>query len=462
MNIYQKIKSYFSKTTPPVHGDNPVDYTVTPIEGIKNSSLGMQTLENFIHYGTLYSYSEFIEIIEKLVITNPDMSQTIKQSIMLGNTGHDVTFENLSKTQSKKAKAEIDEWAARSFSRGGGLDGFVNDLFRQILITGAVSIEWVPSLKLEGIEKAVLVPVKEIRFKKVGNDFITYQYKNGNEIKLNPNQYQYIPLQKEEDSPYGIPPFISSLNAIITQIDGFANIKHYLKKIGLLGLLSVRKEPPPRDYNQSENEWTTYLRTKLQEAAEGFKNNFMSGVAIHYSDTEIQHTDINANSQGAAEIWQLIEEQVASGLNIPPSLLGRTYSTTETYAGVVYESFIANLKNVRRLIKRVLERGYWLHLTMKGYPITKVKVSFNKNESINSLNDAQAETLKVQSVIQKVQAGIIDLDTAARELGYPSATGTPHGSTTPTNQSSLSGDSSRSLSGAEGNIIEFAKKKALM
>lgn len=456
MNIYQKIKNYF--TTPPVHGGrggHPVDHTVKPVTTVKNASAGIQALEDFIHYGTLYSYSEFIEIIEKLAITNPDMSQTIKQSIMLGNTGHNVTFENLPESQSKKANQEIDEWASITFTRGGGIDGFVNDLFRQILISGAISVEWIPSMKLEGIEKAVLVPVKEIKFKKIGNEFIAYQYKNGMEIELNQSQYQYIPLQKGEDSPYGIPPFISSLNAIITQLDGFANIKHFLKKIGLLGMLSVKKEVPPRDYNKSETEWTDYLRQKLQEAAEGFKNNFMSGVAVHYSDTEIEHTDINANAQGAAEIWQLIEEQVASGLNIPPSLLGRTYSTTETYAGVIYSSFLANLENVRRIIKRVLERGYWLHLAMKGYPITRVKVTFNENESINAINDAQAENIKVQSIILKLQSGIIDVDTAAKELGYAKATGTPQQNAQLSSSPPLAG-------GLGGEIIPFAKKKAMM
>lgn len=446
MNIIQKIKSYFTKGAIEHHENN----TVTPIEGVKNASTGQNALENFIYSGTLYSYSEFIDIIEKLVVTNPDLSQTVLQSIMLGNTGHDVTFENLSQAQTKRAKSEMEEWASKTFKRGGGIDGFVNDLFRQIMISGAASIEWVPSIKLEGIDKAVFVPVKEIRFKKIGDEFIPYQYKYGNEIELNPNQYQYIPIQRNESSPYGIPNFIAALSAVMTQIDGFENIKHFLKKMGLLGMLSVKKEAPPRDHNKSESEWTDYLRKKLQEAAEGFKTNFMSGVAIHYSDTEIKHTDINANARGAAEIWQIIEEQVASGLNIPPSLLGRTYSTTETYAGVVYASFLANLQNIRRVVKRVLERGYWLHLAMKGYPVSRVKITFNQNTSINSLNDAQAESLKVQTIIQKIQAGIIDIDTAARELGYPSATGTPVTESATSKQARMT-----------DNIIEFAKKKAL-
>jgi hypothetical protein len=414
---------------------------VTPIISMDDGESDKFTLQTA-------QYLDLIDTISRVAIVNPDVNQALNQLILLGNTGHNVSFDGLGDSEILSARQEIEN-LSDTITRGAGIDGFVNDLFRQVMITGALSVEWVPSDSLDGITDVVLVPVKEIRFKRRDGRWIPCHFRQGQEVELNVSQYQYIPISSEENSPYGIPPFISALRSIFVQNDGFENIKYILKKLGLLGMVSVKKEVPPRDADKSDLEWKSYLTKELIDSAEGFKQNFLSGIAVHYKDTEISHANITGDSRGASDLWKLIEEQVASGLNIPPALLGRTYSTTETYAGVVYGSFLASLNNVRRLVKRALERGYWLHLVMRGYSANRVTVSFRPDKSINSYTDAQTENLKVQTVIAKLNAGLIDPDTAAKELGYEKATGTVR---------QTSGMSNLS----DSNVIQFAKKKQMM
>ena len=190
------------------------------------------------------SYHEFIDLIEKLAVTTPNISQALSRTVLLGNTGHKVTFEGLSKTQENKAQKEINFFAKDVFKMSAGIDGFVNKLIRQIAITGALSAEWVPNISLTGIEKVVTVPTRQIRFKEKDEEYIPYQQLGIEEVELNINQYMYIPTQTQEGSPYAIPPYLSALYSIFIEKDSMENIKQMLKKFGLLGFLSATKKSP--------------------------------------------------------------------------------------------------------------------------------------------------------------------------------------------------------------------------
>lgn len=367
---------------------------------------------------------EMLDIIEKLIWTTPDLSQTVKRTMQLGNTGHTVFFEGLSDSQSKAANEELENFSTQIFQPGAGMDSLVNAMFIQLLTKGAISIEAVPNIMLDGIEKVVFVPVKSIRFKRKDGKLIPIQISSVGEIELNMNQYMYIPLLQKENNPYAIPPFIAAIESVMMQKDSISNIKSIINKFGLLGFIFAQKKVPTND-GKSHSEFQDYLAKELAKFAESFRQNFKSGAAVGYDDVELKHYNISNDSRGASDLFQLIEQQVASGIDIDPALLGRTYSTTETYAGVVYAAFLSSLNNMRRLIKRSLEKVYFLHLVMKGYPVKKVRVTFNKDRQLKPLDEANAEKTKTETVILKLDAGLIDPDTAAKELGYEKATGTP-------------------------------------
>jgi hypothetical protein len=367
---------------------------------------------------------EMLDIIEKLIWTTPDLSQTVKRTMQLGNTGHTVSFEGLSDAQSKAANEELENFSTQIFQPGAGMDSLVNAMFIQLLTKGAISIEAVPSMMLDGIEKVVFVPVKSVRFKRKDGKLIPIQMSSVGEIELNMNQYMYIPLLQKENNPYAIPPFIAAIESVMMQKDSISNIKSIINKFGLLGFIFAQKKVPTND-GKSHSEFQDYLAKELAKFADSFRQNFKSGAAVGYDDVDLKHYNISNDSRGASDLFTLIEQQVASGIDIDPALLGRTYSTTETYAGVVYAAFLSSLNNMRRLIKRSLEKVYFLHLVMKGYPVKKVRVTFNKDRQLKPLDEANAEKTKTETVILKLDAGLIDPDTAAKELGYEKATGTP-------------------------------------
>ena len=104
-----------------------------------------------------------------------------------------------------------------------------------------------------------------------------------------------------------------------------------------------------------------------------------------------------------------------------PAFFGRTDSTTETYANVVYNFMLAQAHNVQRLPKRSLERTYRLETRLAGLEVNGISAVFNKTFSRDPLKDAQAEQLRTATAILKATSGIISPDQAAQELGYGSA-----------------------------------------
>jgi hypothetical protein len=101
-----------------------------------------------------------------------------------------------------------------------------------------------------------------------------------------------------------------------------------------------------------------------------------------------------------------------------PSVQGRSYSTTETYAGVAYDIIIRNTRKYQRAAKRMIESGYWLMATMAGLRPDKIRLEFNENRSLNRVQEATAERIEIANAMMLWLLGIIDQTMAAQRVGY--------------------------------------------
>ena len=58
---------------------------------------------------------------------------------------------------------------------------------------------------------------------------------------------------------------------------------------------------------------------------------------------------------------------------------------------------------------------------MQNIPIDDVSIHFNPGIELNPKESAESESIRVETVLNKMDAGIIGPDDAARELGYEEA-----------------------------------------
>jgi len=365
---------------------------------------------------------EFLEIIEKLCLTNPDFGQALNNTIRLGNTGHEITVDAGRDSIIKEASERLKKLAARI-----NTDQLINKLFRQVAVNGAISLEWVAEKDLSGIDKVVLVPVKDIRFKYDNKEdrYKPHQYDSihNKYIELNEVTYHYSAIETSDNSPYGIPPFLSALGNAVIQLFMMGNIKFIIQKLGLLGFISVmlKAESVPQNQGETTEAYTARLSTYLNDLAKNMSENYRDGLMAHLDNMEIEHHNVGGDARGAKDLLQMNEEQIASGLKQDPALLGRSYSTTETYAGVVYAMMLRQLENYQMIIKRAIEQGYKIDLLLQNIPVDDVSIHFKPGIELNPKESAESESIRVETVLNKMDAGIIGPDDAARELGYKEA-----------------------------------------
>lgn len=75
-------------------------------------------------------------------------------------------------------------------------------------------------------------------------------------------------------------------------------------------------------------------------------------------------------------------------------------------------------KSFQRPVKRRVERTYQLDLALAGISVEDVSLHFHQARSRDPLTEARARQVEWRVVREKVAAGLLDPDSAAREMGY--------------------------------------------
>lgn len=144
------------------------------------------------------------------------------------------------------------------------------------------------------------------------------------------------------------------------------------------------------------------------------------GVVVTYDDQELTHTNITGDSRGGTEWFEKTEQQVYPDMASLPAFHGRTDSSTETYADVMYSFMLGQTGDIQRLPKRRQERTYMLDLRLGGIEVSSVSVGFNRAPSRNPTEEAEAEKARGDTALSKARDGVISPDAAAQEMGYDS------------------------------------------
>jgi len=356
---------------------------------------------------------DWLNTIAQAVVANPILSQVHNLVINLANTGHIVQVEG---KDAEKAKAELEELAFLL-----NTDHLVNQLIAQINISGAISAEVVVAENLQGIKKVVFVPAYTVYFvyNEKTDEYEPYQWVGTmNPIKLNPMTYKYLPLLTLEDSPYAIPPFLASLSIVEVVESMITELKGLAQKIGLIGFLDVKFPPLAKAPNETETEYQERALKWLENIAQQVVENMSKGVFLHYDGTEAEFKEISPNAGGIREIIDLAEKWLIEGAKSQPAILGFSTGYTETWATVALHVFSAQLGNIQRLVKRFLEFVYRLHLMLKGFDIDDVNIIFNPLPDFEPQKKAEARLREAHRIATLLQAGVIDVETAKKELGY--------------------------------------------
>ena len=378
---------------------------------------------------------EIMRYMTELSVMNPDVSQATKNIMGVSNTTYllEIEYEqDFSDERKMELRKEINK-ELKIFKRqmypNGNHRTFIDDCARQVVATGSICVEWVPKPDLSGIQKAVIVPTYTLRWFKSKRGALTLKqslpftlsnvrnFKSN--VRLNPLNTVYVAFNRVEGNPYGVPEYMAVVEPLETQSNMMKGIQKYSSKINPLGFTTIRFKKPTKDNKETQAQYIARLHHLLDTNSELYKDGLENGLAVGFMDEfQVEHQPTLEGGNNVAAVHQVNEEQVFSALNQDPALGGRTYSTTETYAGVVYDKFLSGAETKQVGLSDVVGRGFTLHLQLKGFPVKSVYPIFTKAKSLTQKTDAESKFIAQKFNHGLYSDGIISQDVYAGNMGY--------------------------------------------
>jgi hypothetical protein len=375
---------------------------------------------------------DIIPIIRKLSWVNGDMGLALNDMVQLTNTGHWVKFDpSIDKAKRVKMKKHLST-VSKNWSVGvNGVDGLIDKIISQVLVSGALSTEWVVNPKKTGLVGCVLVNPETVYFawNKSLHRFEPYQkqnFKTGGIIgekmvKMNLLTFKYFTINGDTENPYPIPPFLTALNAIDIQGNMDKNISFIMEQLGLLGFFETKIQKPSQKDGENDEKYLARLSHYLDETKQQIKEGVKDGNIVGFiDDHEFDFHNTAKNLGGASDLYKQNEIKVAGGLKIAPEFLGFPTGSSESGMGIIFTKMLSQLVSIQNLIKTNFEFGYQLELALSGFGNVDLEVVFKPSTITDELKLQQAQEYKIRNIENKYNMGIISQQQKAEELGYDS------------------------------------------
>jgi len=378
--------------------------------------------------------------IRHLTKVNPDFGMALNNVISLANTGFRLFFDaQVSDEQADKMRdhitMKIEEWANKNYTNPEGL---LAKWFKQLMIGGAIANEWVTANDLSTIDNVFFVHPEEIEFafdtslgyyRPWQRLNINYELLRGVQRKspdmegslwkLNLYSFKYIGMGGDNESPYGIPPFLNALEPLETDYKMLDNIKWIVEQIGIWGFLQVLLEKPEFKSGQNTTKYTAEAEAFLLQAKERIKAGYRDGITVGFKDdTEFEFHNTSQDASGVKDMYSLNWNRVIRGLKSDPALFGGDDSRTETQITIVFTKMLSELAHYQNAVRANLEFGIKRELLLAGFSFKKAWIQFNASTLQDALKFEQAREVKIRNNNALYYDGIIDLKHYAADMGF--------------------------------------------
>jgi hypothetical protein len=433
-NFWQRVFSKRSPTLPQSNAENNKSKPDIPI------SPGRVSVEE--DYGTMYTLRgltkivepsfrvEVIQLIRDLYKVNPDVGIALQDMFKLANTKHTVTFPSNTDAEAEKMRNHLRDATKKWSLYTAGIDGLVNKMIVQLLVSGAISVEGVPDDKLEGLATVLFLKPENIVFKRETNGVYKPFQKNmgvwdkikKDLIELNPETYFYACMFNDTDEPYGIPPFMPALDSIKGQHDMKENFKHIMEVVGMIGFLEAKIQKPDQQANESIRAYEARLRKNLVDLKKNLREGMKDGIVTGYIDDH--EFNLNSTTKELGNInepWNLNQQSVANGLGVNGAIIGVNSQNTEGGTGIMLSKMISQLKNIQMIVGYILDKLYSLELRLAGFNNKGIRITWGTSTISDEVKVQQGLQYKIQNLDLLYAAGIISQEQYAWEMGYDTA-----------------------------------------
>lgn len=355
------------------------------------------------------------------------------------NPGHDLRtylFDGLGSEIKEEGEAQtyLDELTRQIGKEyGGGLDQLHNVLALVLITNGAVCAEVAPTEELDNTVDWYPVDPTLIAFlrDKNGDMHMGQRFRDNTFVELNTNQVFYTPLDPDVDDPYGRPPLLPALSAVLAKSQMINDLRAVAHNQGYPRLdVSIKWDaiyaaspPALREPGQEEafKEWTESVLSTVVADYEALQ---VDDTFVHYDWVNIQMVG-GAAGVGAfdfAALEKILSRSLNSALKTLPILLGINETTSETHGSIQWQIQVQGVSALQRLIKRTIEKLANTSLALKGYQ-AHAKVEYQKIRTVDRLFEAQADFFETRTVQLQEMMGWRSHDEAAELITNHDARG---------------------------------------
>lgn len=424
--------NFFRQKDPPKKKKEEFNRDISSISpgrvSVPDDSSFIQLLQGQVSVVTPSFRTDVIQLIRNLYKINPDMSIALQDMFKLANTGHEVTFPNNSDKEADAMRDHLSTATKRWSMYTAGIDGLVNKMIVQLMVGGAISVEGVPNNDLDGLSTVLFIKPDDIVFKRDKDGvYAPYQKnyywgdnKKDQYIKLNTDTYVYAGMYNDTDEPYGIPPFMASLDSLKSQQDMKVNFKQIMETVGMVGFLEAKMQKPDQRASESDGAYRARLNKTLKDLKVNLKEGMKDGVVTGYIDDH--EFTMNSTTKELGNLntpWDMNQQSVANGLGINGAIIG-TGNSTEASTGVNLSKMISQLKNLQSIVGYVLTFLYSLELRLAGFDNKGITITWGTTTVTDDVKIQQARQYKIQNLDLLYKAGIISQYQYAWEMGYDS------------------------------------------
>jgi hypothetical protein len=373
------------------------------------------------------------ELLDVLSRWDPDVSAGIWHFIRTAESGfklvgcdkHGKPSRTVQKKLNKLRLRLDSSYEVGAFTLRLSIEQLASQMLLYTFLRGAVAAELVPGPMLKAKE-IICVDPTNIDFKYTDNRFIPYQQCGTKEISLDIPTFVWEILDPRADQPWEQPPILSAISVVMFRIGVFEDLQRVVKRIAYPRIQITLIEETlqanmPAECQNDPDEAKRWLAARKAEIVSELEKLSPEDALIMYDSVSASMLETGKNPTiDFRPLIQVIDQQIVSALKSLPTILGRSFSSSQTLSATESLLYIKGAQGIQRPAAKALSRLLTMALWLEGVQ-GLVKVKWNDIE-LRPLSELETHrSIKQSRILELLSLGFITDEEAQEEL-----TGSPY------------------------------------
>jgi len=299
-----------------------------------------------------------------------------------------------------------------------GLVTFLTELFTSLYRDGIFAGFLAVSKDSSGVDRFVGIDATKLSCEDAdGRLHLVLNHEKGS-LELDRSDFYHIPLNGSLSEPLGRSvlkaiPFVSFIEQQL--VDDMRRSSHNSG----FHRLHVKITPPERTSGESDTAYIERINSYFDSTVSMIKSCDVDDNPVTWDNVAIDHIGPES-SRSVTNSWffnhRAMIEDICSGTNLSPFLLGYSYGATTTWSAFKFDIVMRQVKSVQAEVSHFLEWMGNIDLALAGFD-AKCRFVFDNTFAYQAAEKATVESKQVDNILKLYNAGLIDEETAREKAG---------------------------------------------